>query len=78
MGLARRLGFDAPAARALVVTGATRNSLVVLPLALALGDGYALTTAVIVTQTLVEVLGMVVYVRVIPRLLPSQDVHGSG
>lgn len=76
--LARRLGFDAPAGRALVFTGATRNSLVVLPLALALGEQYALTTAVIVTQTLVEVLGMVVYVRVIPRLLPSQDVHGSG
>ena len=65
------LRFDAPAARALLFTGATRNSLVVLPLALALGDEYALTGAVIVTQTLVEVLGMVVYVRVVPRLLPA-------
>ena len=68
--LGRALRFDAPAARALLFTGATRNSLVVLPLALALGDAYALTGAVIVTQTLVEVLGMVVYVRV-PRLLPA-------
>jgi arsenite transporter len=67
----RALRLDAPAARALLFTGATRNSLVVLPLALALGDEYALTAAVIVTQTLVEVLGMVAYVRVVPRLLPA-------
>ena len=43
-----------------------------LPLALALGDEYALAGAVIVTQTLVEVLGMVVYVRVVPRLVPAR------
>ena len=70
--LGRALRFDAPAARALLFTGATRNSLVVLPLALALGDAYALTGAVIVTQTLVEVVGMVIYVRVVPRLLPDR------
>jgi ACR3 family arsenite transporter len=70
--LGRALGFDAATARALLFTGATRNSLVVLPLALALGDEYALTAAVIVTQTLVEVLGMVAYVRLVPRLLPAQ------
>ena len=69
--LGRALGFDAGAARALLFSGATRNSLVVLPLALALGDAYALTAAVIVTQTLVEVLGMVAYVRLVPRLLPA-------
>ena len=69
--LGRTLGFDAPAARALLFTGATRNSLVVLPLALALGDAYAITGAVIVTQTLVELLGMVAYVQVVPRLLPA-------
>ena len=71
-GIARALGFDASAARALLFTGATRNSLVVLPLALALGDEYAVTGAVIVAQTLVEVLGMVVYVRLVPRLLPDE------
>ena len=70
--LGRVLRFDAPAARALVFTGATRNSLVVLPLALALGAEYALTAAVIVTQTLIEVLGMVAYVRVVPLLLPAE------
>jgi ACR3 family arsenite transporter len=68
---ARRLHLDAAAGRALMFSGATRNSLVVLPLALALGDEYALTGAVIVTQTLVEILGMVAYVRLAPRLLPD-------
>jgi ACR3 family arsenite efflux pump ArsB len=61
--VALRMRFDGESARALVFTGATRNSLVVLPLALALGDAYALTAAVIVTQTLVELLGMLAYVR---------------
>ncbi|MBE2318610.1 arsenic resistance protein [Solirubrobacter sp. CPCC 204708] len=69
--LARAWRLEPDAARALVFTGATRNSLVVLPLALALGDEYALTAAVIVTQTLVEVLGMVAYVRAVPRLVPA-------
>jgi ACR3 family arsenite efflux pump ArsB len=69
--LARAWRLEPASARALVFTGATRNSLVVLPLALALGDAYAITGAVIVTQTLVEVLGMVVYVRAVPRLVPA-------
>jgi len=71
LGVARLFGLDVPAGRALVFTGATRNSLVVLPLALALPDSLALAAVVVVTQTLVEVVGMVVYVRVVPRLLPT-------
>ncbi|RBO93849.1 ACR3 family arsenite efflux pump ArsB [Nocardia puris] len=53
---------------ALLFSGATRNSLVVLPLALALPDGYALTPVIVLTQTLVELVGMVIYVRVVPGL----------
>ncbi|MGE4426370.1 MAG: arsenic resistance protein [Solirubrobacteraceae bacterium] len=75
--LALRLRFDVPAGRALVFTGATRNSLVVLPLALSLGDAYAITGAVVVTQTLVEILGMVAYVRLAPRLLPDRPAAAS-
>lgn len=71
------LRFDAAAARALLFSGVTRNSLVVLPLALALGDEYALTGAVVVTQTLVELLGMVVYVRLVPRLVPPERLLAS-
>ncbi|MET7510734.1 bile acid:sodium symporter [Streptomyces albidoflavus] len=69
--VARLFRLAAPAARAVVFSGATRNSLVVLPLALALPDRFAVAGAVVVTQTLVEVVGMVVYVRLVPRLLPA-------
>ncbi|MFJ4687279.1 bile acid:sodium symporter [Streptomyces sp. NPDC088789] len=70
-GVARLFRLGVPAARAVVFTGATRNSLVVLPLALALPEPLAVAAAVVVTQTLVEVLGMVVYVRLVPRLVPA-------
>ncbi|HEX5402515.1 MAG TPA: bile acid:sodium symporter [Pseudonocardiaceae bacterium] len=66
LAVAKVFRLDTPAGRAVVFTGATRNSLVVLPLALALPAN----PAVVVTQTLVEVIGMVLYVRVVPRLLP--------
>ena len=66
------LDFDAGEARALVFTGVTRNSLVVLPLAIALPTGYELAPAVVVTQTLVELTGMVILRRVVPaRLIPD-------
>ncbi|WP_224332391.1 arsenic resistance protein [Haloprofundus halobius] len=64
--------MDIGESRALVFTSVTRNSLVILPLALALPSGYALAPAVVVTQTLVELTGMVVLTRVVPgRLLPN-------
>ncbi|WP_406693274.1 bile acid:sodium symporter [Saccharopolyspora sp. ID03-671] len=71
LAVARLFRLDVPASRAIVFTGATRNSLVVLPLALALPDTLAIAAVVVVTQTLVEVVGMVIYVRVVPRLLPA-------
>lgn len=77
IGLSRFLGLDTPGSRALTFSGATRNSLVVLPLALALPDPYALAAVAVVTQTLVELVGMVTYVRLIPRLLPSPTAPTS-
>lgn len=65
----RLAGLDVPATRALALSGVTRNSLVVLPLALA--TPFALAPLVVVTQTLVELLLLVVCVRVVPRLVPS-------
>jgi ACR3 family arsenite efflux pump ArsB len=65
-------GMDVGEARALVFTSVTRNSLVVLPLALALPTGYELAPAVVVTQTLVELTGIVALTRVVPSwLLPD-------
>ncbi|MXR51013.1 arsenic resistance protein [Halovenus sp. WSH3] len=66
------LGLGVGESRALVFTSVTRNSLVVLPLALALPAEFALAPAVVVTQTLVELSGMVVLTRVVPtRLVPD-------
>lgn len=70
--IARALHLDVGAQRAIAFSGATRNSLVVLPLALALPAGLELAAAVVVTQTLVEVIGMVVYVWAIPRLIRTR------
>ncbi|MFW5911257.1 MAG: arsenic resistance protein [Halolamina sp.] len=68
-----RLDLPVGERRALVFTSVTRNSLVVLPLALALPAGYRLVPAVVVTQTLVELVGMVTLTRVVPRWLVSAD-----
>ncbi|WP_159500121.1 arsenic resistance protein [Microbacterium sp. 18062] len=72
-GKAARL--DAPARRAIVFSGATRNSLVVLPLVLALPAAFDLAPLVVVTQTLVELLVMVVFVRLVPRVIPVRDAR---
>ncbi|WP_117591223.1 arsenic resistance protein [Haloprofundus halophilus] len=66
---AEGLRMDVGESRALVFTSVTRNSLVVLPLALALPAGYELAPAVVVTQTLVELVGMVVLTRAVPAWL---------
>ncbi|GAA1534709.1 ACR3 family arsenite efflux pump ArsB [Microbacterium ginsengiterrae] len=65
--------LDVPARRAVVFSGATRNSLVVLPLVLALPPAYGLAALVVVTQTLVELLTMVIFIRLIPRLIPARS-----
>ena len=54
---------------ALAFSGVTRNSLVVLPLALALPDSMGVAPIVVVTQTLVELIVMVIDVRLLPRLI---------
>lgn len=58
------------AGRALVFSIGTRNSLVVLPLALALPNEWAtLAAAIIVTQTIVELIGELVYIKAVPKLI---------
>ena len=63
--------LDTPGRRAVVFSGVTRNSLVVLPLALALPDAFALASLVVVTQTLVELIVMVAMVAIVPRAIRS-------
>lgn len=68
----RIAGLGVSGTRAVVFSGATRNSLVVLPLVLALPAAFGLAPLVVVTQTLVELIVMVVLVRLIPRLIPDR------
>lgn len=79
LGLAvgRLAGLDVAGRRAVIFSGATRNSLVVLPLVLALPDRFALAALVVVTQTLVELVLLVLMVRAVPRLVP-QRLRGRG
>lgn len=72
MATARLWAQPPAAARAVVFSGATRNSLVVLPLTLALPPAFGLAAVVVVTQTLVELIAMVIMVRFIPRLVPAR------
>lgn len=68
--MARLLRLGPRAARTLVFSAGTRNSFVVLPFALALPSGWE-EVAVVVLQSLVELLGMLVYLRWVPRLIPD-------
>ena len=69
-GRAGRL--DVPSTRALIFSVTTRNSLVVLPLALALPPALSIAPLAVVTQTLVELVAMVVLVRLVPTIAPEQ------
>lgn len=60
--------LDVPSTRAMMFSVTTRNSLVVLPLALALPASLAIAPLAVVTQTLVELVAMVVLVRLAPAL----------
>lgn len=73
MAAARVGGLDAGSTKAVIFSGATRNSLVVLPLALALPEPLALVSLVVATQTLVELIGMVAYVKLIPRIIRTDQ-----
>lgn len=69
--LAARI-FKLPAitARSVAFSSSTRNSLVVLPLALALPEEIrGLAAAAVITQTLIELLSELIYIRVIPAFV---------
>lgn len=79
-GLGRLLGvlfrLEPPAARTLVFSLGTRNSFVVLPLALALPEAWQAAVVVIVFQSLVELFGMVAYLAWVPRwLIPEPEAR---
>lgn len=59
------------AGRTLVFSLGTRNSFVMLPLALSLPDAWSAAVVVIVFQSLVELFGMLIYLWWVPRLVIS-------
>lgn len=69
--LARLFGLAPAQGRVLAFSFGTRNSFVVLPIALALPPSFEQTAVVIVFQSLVELFGMIVYLWWVPgRLFP--------
>ena len=71
--IARLFNLDTKTGRGLIFSAGTRNSLVVLPLALALPEAWVVVPAVIVTQTLVELVGELVYIRLVPSVILRED-----
>jgi ACR3 family arsenite efflux pump ArsB len=74
--LARLFRLKPPVTRAVIFSLGTRNSFVVLPLALALAPQWQTAMVVIVFQSLVELFGMVAYLWIVPRFLaptPSSE-----
>ncbi|MFP4217202.1 MAG: arsenic resistance protein [Phycisphaerae bacterium] len=64
---ARWFALPAAAGRTLIFSIGTRNSFVVLPFVLALPAGWEMAVTVVVLQPLVELLGVLVYLRLVPR-----------
>ncbi|MHA2788403.1 arsenic resistance protein [Corynebacterium sp. S7] len=60
---------------AVVFSGVTRYSLVVLPIALVLPSTSIEPAVVVVTQTLVELIAMVVMVRLVPNIVHKTTVN---
>jgi ACR3 family arsenite efflux pump ArsB len=67
--------LDVSAIRAVIFCGSTRNSLVVLPLALALPATLSIAPLAVMTQTFVELIGMVIFVRLIPWLTRHNNIE---
>lgn len=67
--LATVAGLPAEQGRTLAFSMGTRNSFLVLPVALALPAGWEIAALAIVVQSLVELSGMAAYVRWLPRRL---------
>ncbi|MCC7253208.1 arsenic resistance protein [Hyphomicrobium sp.] len=76
VALGRLFSLPAAQARTLLFSLATRNSFVVLPFALALPAGWEATAIVIVLQSLVELIGMLLFLWLVPRLLIPDRAAG--
>ncbi|WP_127364308.1 hypothetical protein [Brevibacterium linens] len=71
--LTRATQMAADQSRAVILSGVTRNSLVMLPLVRAI-TGERSGPAAVVTQTLTELIVLLILVRILPRLVPATAV----
>jgi ACR3 family arsenite transporter len=76
-GVSRLFRLDAPAGRAVAFSAGTRNSLVVLPLALVIPGAIPILPTIIVTQTLVELTAELVYVRWLAQFGRKRELASS-
>lgn len=68
--VAKLFRLNVATGRTLIFSSFTRNSLVVLPLALALPSSInTLVAAIIVTQTIVEIIMELLYIRIVPEMI---------
>lgn len=75
--VAQLFRLDTPAGRAVAFSAATRNSLVVLPLAFAVPGAIPVLPAIILTQTLVELVSELIYVRLISKLAGTDAIPAT-
>lgn len=66
--VSRLFSLDSLSGRAVAFSAGTRNSLVVLPLALTVPGAIPVLPSVIVAQTMIELVSSVFYMRLIPKL----------
>ena len=72
--VARIFSLEVAAGGAVAFSAGTRNSLVILPLALAVPGAIPVLPAIIITQTIVELISELIYIRLIPKLGGNKDV----
>lgn len=72
--VSRVFSLEVAAGRAVAFSAGTRNSLVILPLALAVPGAIPVLPAIIITQTIVELISELIYIRLIPKLGGNKDV----
>lgn len=74
-GLSRLFRLPVKTGRTVIFSLGTRNSFVVLPLALSLPEVWSAAVIVIVVQSLVELFGMMLYLKWVPsKLLPTRSM----
>ncbi len=72
--VARAFSLPVEQGRVLAFSLGTRNSFVVLPIALALPDAFSIAVVAIVLQSLIELVAMALWIHWVPsRLFPARD-----